>query len=81
MALLLWIAAPIAAAIGAALAAAETLHVWRRARWTGHRTGAEPLVLVLHAGYAFVPLGALVLGAAVFGVAAASMFGRPAPSA
>ena len=31
----------------------------------GDRTFAEPLVTVLHAGYAFLPIGALLLGAAI----------------
>ena len=37
-------------------------HLARLARWAGHRTLAEPLVAVLHAGYAFLPLGALAIG-------------------
>ncbi|MFV0296729.1 MAG: NnrS family protein [Hyphomicrobiaceae bacterium] len=41
----------LAAAIAAA---ANTL---RLSRWAGHRTGDEPLVLVLHVAFAFVPLG------------------------
>jgi uncharacterized protein involved in response to NO len=41
------------------------VHVLRLARWQGHRTLAEPLVWVLHAGYAFVPLGALAMGIAI----------------
>jgi len=48
---LAWIALP------AALAQAVRL-----ARWRGGATGAEPLVLVLHAGYAFIPLGLALLG-------------------
>jgi uncharacterized protein involved in response to NO len=34
------------------------------ARWAGDRTGRNPLVLILHVGYAFVPLGFLFLGSA-----------------
>ncbi len=64
-ALLLWVVLPSTAASGAALIAAAGLHFWRLARWAGARTWTEPLVLVLHAGYAFVPLGALMLGAAI----------------
>lgn len=41
-------------------------HVWRLARWQGSQTGAKALVWVLHAGYAFVPLGFLALAARVF---------------
>lgn len=32
----------------------------RQLRWMPHRTGREPLVAVLHAGYGFVPLGFLL---------------------
>jgi uncharacterized protein involved in response to NO len=65
LALLLWVVTPGARVTGAALLVAAALHIWRLARWAGHRTGAEPLVLVLHAGYAFVPLGALATGTAI----------------
>ena len=65
LALLLWVAVPFAVVTGLALILAAGLHLWRLVRWTGHRTGGEPLVLVLHAGYAFVPLGALALGTAI----------------
>lgn len=34
----------------------------RLARWKGWQTAAEPLVLVLHAGFLFVPLGMLAVG-------------------
>ena len=37
----------------------------RHVRWAGDRTLADRLVLVLHVAYAFVPLGFLLLGAAV----------------
>lgn len=33
------------------------LNLWRLYRWAGYRASAEPLVLVLHAAYAFIPLG------------------------
>jgi uncharacterized protein involved in response to NO len=64
-ALLLWVALPIWTGTGLMLALAGVLHVIRLARWAGHRTAAEPLVLVLHVGYAFLPLGALVLSAEI----------------
>jgi uncharacterized protein involved in response to NO len=35
-------------------------------RWAGDRTLGERLVLILHIGYAFVPIGFLLLGAAAF---------------
>lgn len=61
VAIALWVVLPLAAATGLALALAGGLHVVRLIRWAGHRTLAEPLVTVLHLGYAFLPLGALAL--------------------
>ena len=48
----------------AALVAAGVLHIVRLARWAGDRTWRDRLVLILHVGYAFVPLGFLLAGAA-----------------
>ena len=64
-ALLLWVVWPLAMLTGITLALAGAGHAVRLARWAGHRTLAEPLVTVLHAGYAFVPLGALALAAEI----------------
>ena len=66
LALLAWILAPTTAVAGALLIVAGLLHIARLARWAGDRTLADPLVLVLHLGYAFVPLGFLLSGAAAF---------------
>lgn len=62
VALLLWTAYPIAFATGLMLILIGVLHIARLMRWEGHHTGAEPLVWVLHAAYAFIPLGALAIG-------------------
>jgi len=62
-ALMLWIMLPSDAVTGTALALAGAAHAVRLARWAGERTAAEPLVLVLHAGYAFLPLGAFAVAA------------------
>lgn len=62
-AMLLWIIRPQAEATGMALLLAGFLQLVRLVRWRGGRTGREPLVWVLHAGYLFLPLGALGLGA------------------
>jgi uncharacterized protein involved in response to NO len=64
-ALILWIAAPDWRATGAALIAAAAVQAVRLGRWAGERTWREPLVLILHLGYLFVPLGALILGLSV----------------
>jgi len=60
--LLVWVVLPEHPVTGAALVLAGVLHFVRLARWAGHLTFAEPLVIVLHAGYVFLPLGALALG-------------------
>ncbi len=62
VALLVWIVSPVHSATGALLLSAGALHVVRLSRWAGDRTLADRLVLVLHVGYAFVPLGFLLLG-------------------
>ena len=74
-ALLLWVAWPAAMLAGISLALAGGLHVIRLVRWAGHRTLAEPLVAVLHAGYAFVPLGALALAAEILAPGSVGMAG------
>ncbi len=64
-ALLVWVIRPEAIASGIALLVVGGIHLVRLARWRGHRTLAEPLVLVLHVGYLFLPLGALAIGAEI----------------
>jgi len=64
--LVLWIVIPQSPATGAALMIAGILQSMRLARWAGDRTAGERLVLILHLGYAFIPLGFLLLGAASF---------------
>ncbi len=60
--LLLWVLMPDAALIGVMLVVIGGLHATRLGRWQGHRTLRDPLVWVLHASYAFIPLGAFALG-------------------
>ena len=57
VALFAWVAAPESVATGIALLAAAVLQAIRLGRWAGIATWREPLVLVLHLGYLFVPLG------------------------
>lgn len=51
--------------------AAAGLQAARLAGWRGWSTFGEPLLAVLHAGYAFVPLGLISIGLAAVGVLAA----------
>jgi uncharacterized protein involved in response to NO len=65
LALLAWTLAPERTMTGGLLVVAGLLHAARLARWAGDRTFADPLVLVLHLGYAFVPIGFILSGFAV----------------
>jgi uncharacterized protein involved in response to NO len=56
-----WIAAPAASATALLATLAAGLNFVRLGRWAGDRTLSEPLVLILHLAYAFVPLGFLLL--------------------
>ncbi|WP_114966937.1 NnrS family protein [Alkalilacustris brevis] len=67
LALALWAALPGTVLAGLACLLAGVANLARLARWQGLRCGAEPLVWVLHAGYAFVPLGFLAIGAQSLG--------------
>lgn len=53
-------------ALAILLALAGAANLWRLVRWVPYRTLAEPLVLVLHAAYAFVPLGFACAAVAAF---------------
>ncbi|MFO0992520.1 MAG: NnrS family protein [Hyphomicrobiales bacterium] len=64
-ALALWVMVPVYFLSGIALLAAGFLQIARLSRWAGLCTCREPLVLVLHLGYAFVALGYLLVGLAV----------------
>jgi uncharacterized protein involved in response to NO len=71
IALACWIALPAAIWTGAALAVAGFLHLVRLGRWAGYRTARERLLLILHVGYLFVPLGFLFNACSAFGIVAA----------
>jgi len=64
----LWIAQPAGNATAIALIVAGILHVVRLARWAGDRTWRDRLVLILHIGYAFVPIGFLLAGVGALGL-------------
>ncbi len=70
--LALWVALPAGRLTATALGIAGLLQIARLARWAGDRTWRDRLVLVLHVGYAFLPLGFLLSSAAALNVVAVS---------
>jgi len=66
VALVMWIGAPETVATSALFLVAAMLQTVRLWRWAGPYVWREPLVLVLHLGYAFVPLGFLLGGLSTF---------------
>ena len=62
VALALWVAQPSGRLSAAALLVAAVLNIVRLARWAGDRTFRDRLVLILHVGYLFVPIGFLLAG-------------------
>jgi uncharacterized protein involved in response to NO len=63
-----WTIFPDAEPTGAALAIAGVLQATRLARWAGERTLDDRLVFVLHAAYAFIPVGLLLLAVAALAI-------------
>lgn len=57
-----WLVSPESRTTGLLLANAAIGNALRFIRWNGYNAGAEPLVWILHVGYAWVPLGLLFLG-------------------
>jgi len=66
--LALWVVVPDSVPAGTALLSAALFNALRLARWAGDRTLADRLVLILHVGFAFVPLGFFLSGLAAFGL-------------
>ena len=69
IALLFWIAFPEQPRTGFMLILAAAAQALRLSRWGGLRTFSDPLVMILHLGYAWVPIGLLLLGLALAGFA------------
>lgn len=63
--LAVWSILPDATIAGGLLLLAGLLHLGRLLRWSGWRTGKEPLVLVLHLSYLWMPAGLLLLAASI----------------
>lgn len=65
VALVAWIAAPDWYGTAALLLCMAIAQTARLSRWAGARTWREPILFVLHVGYGFVPLGALMLSLSI----------------
>jgi uncharacterized protein involved in response to NO len=63
LALTAWIIFPESITSGYAGILAGLANFYRLARWVGWRSVAEPLVVILHVGYLFVPIGFVLTGA------------------
>jgi uncharacterized protein involved in response to NO len=68
-AMIAWAALPGSRFEGAILILAGILQAIRLGRWQGVRAAADPLVLILHVGYAWVPIGLALLGASILSAA------------
>ena len=77
IAVLAWAAVPDAVNTGILLALAAVLNAVRLGRWQGQRTAAEPLVLVLHLGYVWIPIGLALLAASILTHGGADLGRRP----
>ena len=62
-----WTAAPDSLSAGGLLIAAGCAQALRLSRWGGLRSARDSLVLILHLGYLWVPMGLLLLGASILG--------------
>ena len=63
--MLWWVFLDGSAILGAVLVVVGVLHLIRLSRWAGLRAVTNPLLIVLHVFYTFVPLGFITLGAAI----------------
>lgn len=67
VALASWAILPDSALTAALAAAASLLQSWRLLRWRGYATLTEPLLLILHVAYAFIPVGMAAVALAAMG--------------
>jgi uncharacterized protein involved in response to NO len=65
IALVSWIVAPNWYGIAALLLLMAGAQAARLSRWAGAAAWRDPLLFILHVGYAFVPLGALILSLSI----------------
>jgi uncharacterized protein involved in response to NO len=64
-ALIAWTAAPASALSGAALLFAAIAQAVRLSRWQGLRAVREPIVVILHIAYLWIPVGLALLGLSI----------------
>jgi uncharacterized protein involved in response to NO len=62
-----WTFLPDWRTVGVLLLIAAALNLVRLARWRGHATVAEPLLLILHVGYLWLVAGVALLGLSLIG--------------
>ena len=67
LALLAWVPGVGGWPVAGGLMISALLQTLRLARWRGFRTWRDPLVLILHVGYMWVPAGLALLGGSVAG--------------
>ena len=75
LALVSWLSFPNEPRVGFILILAAVAQALRLSRWGGYRTAADPLVLILHVGYAWIPIGLLLLGLSLAGANVAESSG------
>ena len=63
--LLAWVLAPSSPATAGLLALAAILHAVRLSRWRGLPTWREPLLVVLHVGYGWIPVALALIAAGI----------------
>lgn len=68
LALVAWVVQPDGMLTGGLCLVAGLFHFARLVRWAGYRTWANKILVILHIGYAFVPLGFVLAGMSAFGV-------------
>lgn len=67
--LVAWAFLPETAPVGGVLLLGAALNLWRLLRWRGSATAGEALLLILHIAYAWLVLGAALLGLTTLGAA------------
>lgn len=60
-----WAFLPTAWPVGVLLILGSLTNLWRLVRWHGAKATAEPLLLILHIGYAWLCVGAALLGMSI----------------